>query len=164
MAALVAEELDVAWKDVRVIHGPAAQAYYNGGLATGHAEFEDGKHTAFQEFTRRALEVAPKTLSLQITGGSSATIDAYEKMRMAGATAREVLKMAATSQFGENDYRTEDGHVISKDGIKHRYIDLAEATYPEIRGTIVPAELFDEVVRLRDEYRRKAQSPNADSL
>ena len=31
----------------------------------------------------------------------------------------------------------------------------AEATFPRIRGTIVPAEAFDEALRLRDEYRRR---------
>lgn len=126
LAALVAEELDAAWEDVRVIHGPGAQAYYNGALISGHAEFEDGAHSAWQAFTRSAMDVIPKTLGLQITGGSTATIDAYEKMRMAGATAREVLKMAAAAQFGDDEYRTENGHVIGIDGRKHRYIDLAE--------------------------------------
>jgi len=126
LAALVAEELDVAWENVRVIHGPGAQAYYNGAAITGHAEFEDGKPTAWQEFTRSALDVVPKMLSMQVTGGSTSSIDAYEKMRMAGATARETLKMAAAAQFGEGDYHTGNGHVISKDGSKHRYIDLAE--------------------------------------
>ena len=103
LAALVAEELDVAWEDVRVLHGPAAQAYYNGALITGHAEFEDGKRTAWQNFTRDAMDVLPKTLSLQVTGGSTATIDAYGKMRMAGATALEVLKLAAAAQMGDGD-------------------------------------------------------------
>jgi TRAP-type C4-dicarboxylate transport system substrate-binding protein len=31
---------------------------------------------------------------------------------------------------------------------------MAESAYPRIRGTIVPAEAFDEARRLRDEYRR----------
>jgi len=127
LAALVAEELDVAWEDVRVLHGPAAQAYYNGALITGHAEFEDGKRTAWQNFTREAMDVLPKTLALQVTGGSTATIDAYVKMRMAGATAREVLKLAAAAQMGDGDYGTENGHVIAPDGTKLPYIDLAEA-------------------------------------
>ena len=32
---------------------------------------------------------------------------------------------------------------------------LAEGTYPKIRGSYCPADLFDEVKRLRDEYRAK---------
>ncbi|MCK4712947.1 MAG: xanthine dehydrogenase family protein molybdopterin-binding subunit, partial [Marinosulfonomonas sp.] len=126
LAALVAEELDVAWQDVRVLHGPAAQAYYNGALISGHAEFEDGKRTAWQEFVHDALDVVPKTLGLQVTGGSTASIDAYDKMRMAGATAREVLKMAAAERLGDQNLRTENGYVIAPDGSKLPYIDLAK--------------------------------------
>ncbi len=33
----------------------------------------------------------------------------------------------------------------------------ADRTYPELRGRYAPADLFDEVRRLRDEFRRKAQ-------
>lgn len=127
LAALVAEELDVAWADVRVIHGPGAQAYYNGAAISGHAEYEDGKRTAWQEFTHDVMDVLPKIMSLQVTGGSTSSIDAYEKMRMAGATARETLKMAAAAQFGAGEYSTKDSHVIGPDGTKHRYIDLAQA-------------------------------------
>ena len=29
-----------------------------------------------------------------------------------------------------------------------------ERTYPSLRGSFAPAELMDEVLRLRDEYRR----------
>ncbi len=126
LAALVAEELDVAWEDVRVLHGPAAQAYYNGALITGHAEYEDGKRSAWQEFVRDAIDVVPKTLSLQVTGGSTATIDAFEKMRMAGATAREALKLAAAERLS-GTLRTENGRVIGADGSAIAYAELAEA-------------------------------------
>ena len=34
----------------------------------------------------------------------------------------------------------------------------AEEVYPKIRGAIVPAEMFDEVVRLLQEYRQDAGS------
>lgn len=135
LAALVAEELDVAWEDVRVLHGPGAQAYYNGAVVTGHAEYEDGKRSAWQGFTRSALDVVPKMLSLQMTGGSSSAVDAYDKMRMAGATAREMLKLAAADQMGgpqADRWSTKDGFAISPDGTKVPYIELAEraATLP----------------------------------
>jgi TRAP-type C4-dicarboxylate transport system substrate-binding protein len=32
---------------------------------------------------------------------------------------------------------------------------VAESTYPKIRGTIVPAELFDQVLKLLADYRAK---------
>ena len=31
---------------------------------------------------------------------------------------------------------------------------LAEGIWPKLRGTMMPADLFDEVKRLRDEYRK----------
>jgi hypothetical protein len=31
---------------------------------------------------------------------------------------------------------------------------LSKTVYPKLRGSIVPSDLFDEVVRLRDEYRK----------
>jgi TRAP-type C4-dicarboxylate transport system substrate-binding protein len=35
----------------------------------------------------------------------------------------------------------------------------AESMYPRIRGTIVPADAFDEALRYRDEYRKRAGAP-----
>ncbi len=31
---------------------------------------------------------------------------------------------------------------------------LSESIWPKLRGTMVPADLFDQVKRLRDEYRK----------
>ncbi len=145
LAALVAEELDVAWEDVRVLHGPAAQAYYNGELITGHAEYEDGKRSAWQEFVRDAMDVVPKTLGLQVTGGSTATIDAFEKMRLAGATAREALKLAAAERL-TGPLRTENGQVIGADGSAIAYAELAEAA-----AKIAPPE--DVILRPSSEWK-----------
>jgi TRAP-type C4-dicarboxylate transport system substrate-binding protein len=35
---------------------------------------------------------------------------------------------------------------------------LAESVYPKVRGTIVPADAFDEALKFRDEYRKRAAS------
>ena len=41
-----------------------------------------------------------------------------------------------------------------------RWRSEAHKTYPELRGRYAPADLFDEVQRLRDEFRQKAQPPS----
>jgi TRAP-type C4-dicarboxylate transport system substrate-binding protein len=33
------------------------------------------------------------------------------------------------------------------------WLELIKTGYPQIRGTVVPAEYFDKTIRLRDEYR-----------
>ena len=38
--------------------------------------------------------------------------------------------------------------------IEAEWRKLAEGFYPQIRGKIVPADIFDEVVRLLQEYRK----------
>jgi hypothetical protein len=38
---------------------------------------------------------------------------------------------------------------------KVEWQELTEKLYPEIRGRVVPADAFDEALRLRDEYRRQ---------
>jgi TRAP-type C4-dicarboxylate transport system substrate-binding protein len=37
--------------------------------------------------------------------------------------------------------------------VKHQWQQKLLTTYPDIRGAIVPAEIFDEAIRLRDKYR-----------
>ena len=51
------------------------------------------------------------------------------------------LKVTELDEAARNEWRAE-----------------AEAAYPKLRGRLVPAELFDEVLRLRDEYRSKQKS------
>jgi hypothetical protein len=37
----------------------------------------------------------------------------------------------------------------------------ADQAYPKLRGSYVDPELFDEVMRLREEYRSKERSPSS---
>lgn len=73
LPALVAEELDVAWDQIRVIHGPAAQAYYNAGLMSHALPTTDYNRTAWQEVMVEAMGVLPKMIG---TGHGWVDLDA----------------------------------------------------------------------------------------
>jgi len=73
LPAIVAEELDAAWEQMRVESAPAKVPMY-GNLAMG------GK--------------------IQLTGGSTAVANSWEQLRQAGATARAMLIAAAAQEWG----------------------------------------------------------------
>lgn len=73
LPAIVAEELDASWEQMRVESAPAKVPQY-GNLAMG------GK--------------------IQLTGGSTAVANSWEQLRQAGATARAMLVAAAAKQWG----------------------------------------------------------------
>ena len=100
LAALVAEELDVTLDQLTVEHGPAAEAYYNGALLSEGTPYPAFDHGLVPGALRSVMGVVGKFLALQVTGGSTATIDAFEKMRHAGALAREMLKAEAAERLG----------------------------------------------------------------
>lgn len=112
LAALVAEELDVTLDMIKVEHGPASYAYYNKVmLQEGPFPFwEDGIVARSMEAT---MGVAAKFLGIQGTGGSTSTRDAFDRMRHAGAAAREMLKEAAARRLkiSRDGLTTTDGRV-----------------------------------------------------
>ena len=127
LAALAAEELDIAWEDVRVLHGPPAQAYYNSALMQAALPIAEYSKGAFMETVSEALGQANKLLGMQLTGGSTSMKDGYERLRHAGASARETLKLAASDALGVSvsSLRTENGRVIAPDGNSVSYSDMA---------------------------------------
>jgi isoquinoline 1-oxidoreductase beta subunit len=128
-AALIAEELDVAWQDIRVIHGPAAKAYYNSAMMGEGLPGKGYDRSDFQHGLGEIIGQAGKLLDLQVTGGSTAMKDGFERMRVAGATAREMLKAAAAERLGVTvaELETRDGAVIAPDGAEIPYTALAAA-------------------------------------
>ncbi len=128
LAALVAEEMDLGWDQVRAEHGPAAAAYYNGFLGEAGLPFPDyADKSAMQEAAQDFFGAVAKLTGLQVTGGSSSVRDGFDRMRAAGATARAMLVRAAADRLGIDaaSLKTEAGAVIAPDGSAITYGDLA---------------------------------------
>ncbi len=126
-AALIAEELDVELEQVTVDPGPPSPAYYNTALSEEAAPFRSTDDGFAAESVRSVMDVLMKFLGMQITGGSTSAPDGYQKLRIAGAVARETLKKAASQKTGVAvaDLTTEGGAVLLPDGTSLSYIDLA---------------------------------------
>ena len=128
-AALVAEELDIAWDDIKVNPGPPSAAYYNGKVLAEGLPFAATDNSFVARSARVAGDIISEFKALQVTGGSSTVSDAYDKMRAAGAVAREVLLLAAAEKTGiaRTELRTVNGAVVTPDGRSLTYASLAAA-------------------------------------
>jgi TRAP-type transport system periplasmic protein len=79
--------------------------------------------------------------------------DMLESARKAGVALREEIRKAEAGsipimqQFGLNLVKP-DAKATAE------WRRLAEGIWPKLRGTMMPADLFDQVKRLRDEYRK----------
>ncbi|GEO86182.1 MULTISPECIES: xanthine dehydrogenase family protein molybdopterin-binding subunit [Alphaproteobacteria] len=114
LAALVCEELDVRLDQVSIEHGPPSPAYFNAAALSEGAPVPQFDEGMVAESLRAALKIVAKFVALQFTGGSTSMADGFEKMRYAGAGAREALKEAAARKLGvaTSTLQTADG-VIS---------------------------------------------------
>ncbi len=126
-ASLIAEELDVDPHKVVLSPGMPAPVYYNGAVLEEAMPVAASDQSWVAERLRGFSEVPAKLMGLQMTGGSSTVPDAYMKLRMAGAVARETLKEAAARKHGVDRSRlsTKDGHVVFPDGKELAYTELA---------------------------------------
>lgn len=147
-ATIIAEELDVDPSKVRLDPGPPSPAYFNGAVLSEAVPFAPYDQGWLAEHVRGFMAVPAKFLGLQITGGSSSTPDGFDKLRMAGAVARETLKEAAARQFGvpRTSIETDDGQVILPDGRRLDYTALAS-----VAATLEPVQ--DIMLRTPSEWR-----------
>lgn len=126
-AQLIAEELDIDPASATISPGMPGPAYYNSVLLAESVPYPAYNQAGTAETLRQFMSVPAKIFEMQITGGSSTVPDAYVKLRLAGAVARETLKQAAANRMGleRNALRTEAGHVILPDGRQIAYTELA---------------------------------------
>ncbi len=148
LAALLAEELDVDWQDVRIEHGPPAPVYFNGALVAAGMPWRDYDESDLKKRIKRSTALLPKILGLQATGGSTSMVDGFVKMRKAGAAARMVLVTAAAARLGiaADTLKTANGAVIAPDGTRLPYSGLAEAA-----AKLAPPR--DPALRARADWR-----------
>jgi isoquinoline 1-oxidoreductase beta subunit len=124
---MIAEEMDLDPGQFEIRFAGPSPAYFNTGFADEFAPFVAADQSpAAEEARAKTLEWLRQS-GLQMTGGSSSLPDTYDKLRVAGAVARETLKAAAAQRSGVAvaDLRTQSGHVILPNGTKIAYVDLS---------------------------------------
>lgn len=126
-AHLIAEELDIDPASAILQAGPASAIYYNGVVGAEAMPIAATSDTVLARTGRGAADVMGKLMGLHITGGSSTVPDMYDRLRLAGAVARETLIRAAMRQTGlpRDQLSTENGCIVLPDGLKIEYLDLA---------------------------------------
>src|SRR5215469_2742163 len=100
LPAIVAEELDASWQQMRVENAPAKVPMYGNLIAGG---------------------------KMQFTGGSSAVANSWEQLRQAGATARAMLIAAAAQRWGVSagEVTVSEGVVAHPSGKQATFGELA---------------------------------------
>lgn len=128
-AALIAEELDVEFGQFEISFGQPSAAYWNTAMAAESAPFKSTNESFTAETVRGIMGSVLKVMGLQGTGGSTTIPDSFEKLRYAGAVARETLKLAAAEQSGVpvEQLKTANGAVLLPDGSQLKYVELAAA-------------------------------------
>ena len=139
-ALLIAEEMDLEIGQYETDFGAPAAAYYNTVLGGEGAPFTVTDDSLGARSVRSMMGALGKVIGLQGTGGSTSVPDSFDKLRAAGATARETLKAAAAEVHGFDvaDLRTAGGHVILPDGTEVPYTALASVAAGIAPVTDVP--------------------------
>ena len=138
LAMLMAEELDVDWHAVRVEDAPVHQVYANRAMLQAALPFEDGYHQGENTAGAKFMGWLAELLIAQGTGGSTSIRDAWEPMRLAGASARQMLIQAAAQKWNvaAGECQASSGVVTHKgSGKTLTYGDLATSA-----ATLTPPE------------------------
>ena len=141
------------------------------GLQTGLINAFDT--TPLMALSSQWFGLAPHMLDLKwapLVGATVITTKAYGTIP---PDARAAL-LAAADEAGvrlRGEIRASDGKAIEamrKHGLivqaaspelEAEWLKAAEGAYPKLRGAVVPADMFDEVRRLRDEFRKSGGAP-----
>ena len=97
---LVAEELEVDWRSIRVEQSPIDKFYGNITVMVDGAPFGAGDDGWTASSARWGFARLGRVLGIQLTGGSTSVRDAWLPMRTAGAAAKEMLIRTAATRLG----------------------------------------------------------------
>jgi isoquinoline 1-oxidoreductase beta subunit len=129
LAQMLAEELDAAWDQVRVVSAPAEPAFANVGLGRGFLADMTGQPAIINGIPQSFLSFIARQMNLQITGGSSALrFTGRMTFQNVGAATRLALVETAAKRLNvpAAELTTQDSHVIhAKSGRSLRYGELA---------------------------------------
>ena len=160
------------WKAAGFRPVPLAATDILPGLQTGLINAFDT--TPLAALTNQWFGLAPHLLDLKwapLVGATIMTRKAWDSLpqgsregvRQAAEAAGDRLKgeIRATSDKAIEAMakRGLTVHPVGPD-LQVEWQKAAEAIYPKIRGSLVPADMFDEVKRLRDEFRKSAPAPS----
>lgn len=120
LAMLVAEEMEARWDQVRVEDPPESGVYRNIDIIVDGLPFSPEQTGVVVDIAHWIAAKLGGVLGVAATGGSTATRDAWQPMRVAGAVARDLLLRAASRKAGVpvGDLVAVDGEVRNKRGEK----------------------------------------------
>ena len=127
LAMLVAEELDADWSKVKVEQAPIDKMYANITMLTDGLPFDAEDKSYAAAIARRVGYSLGDTLGVQATGGSTSVRDGWDSMRVAGASAREMLIAAAAKQW-----QVPSGDCTTINGMVSHQASGKRATYGEL--------------------------------
>lgn len=141
---LLAEELDVALADTRLVQAPIDKIFGNVALMRDTLPFHPDSRGNVKDGVQWVLGKVAREMGIMFTGGSSSIRDAWEPMREAGAVARAMLVAAAASEWKvpPAECSTEAGFVTHPNG--HR------AGYGSLVAKAATVDIDVEDVRLKN--------------
>jgi isoquinoline 1-oxidoreductase beta subunit len=147
-AMLLAEEMRLEPGQFDISFGDPSPAYWNRAMGVEGAPFLSSDQGFAARTTRTAMGAVMKVLGMQVTGGSTSTPDSFDKLRQAGAMARETLRRAGEirTSIPVDQLRCEAGAVVLTDGTRIPYTELAAQA-----ATIDPVE--DAPLTPRSDWR-----------
>lgn len=129
LAQMLAEELDAAWGQVRIVSAPAESAFANVGLGRGFLAEMSGQPAIINGIPQSFLSFIARQMNLQITGGSTALrFTGQVTFQKVGAATRLALLETASKKLSVpvSELTTQDSKVIhAKSGRSLRYGELA---------------------------------------
>jgi isoquinoline 1-oxidoreductase subunit beta len=129
LAQMLAEELDAAWDQVKLVSAPAESAFANTGLGRGFLGEMTGQKAIIDGIPQSFLSFIARQMNLQITGGSSALrYTGQVTFQKVGAATRLALMEVAAKRLDVPvaELATQDSHVVhAKSARSLRYGELA---------------------------------------